>query len=84
MSRRFDWPGLIRAGLHGLGLEPRVFWSLTPVELRIMLGAERGAPPLTRARLAELAASFPDRGAEQMKGDEDGGTGSAGGAAGGA
>ncbi|WP_112309049.1 rcc01693 family protein [Pseudogemmobacter bohemicus] len=84
MSRRFDWPGLIRAGLYGLGLEPRVFWSLTPVELRIMLGAERGAPPLTRARLAELAASFPDTGADRMKGDENGGSGSAGGTAGGA
>ncbi|SEB59789.1 rcc01693 family protein [Rhodobacter sp. 24-YEA-8] len=84
MNRSFDWPGLIRAGLHGLGLEPRVFWSITPVELRIMLGAERGTPPLTRARLAELAASFPDRGAARMKGDENGGTGSAGGTAGGA
>ena len=84
MSRRFDWPGLIRAGLHGLGLEPRVFWGLTPVELRIMLGAERGAPPLTRVRLAELAASFPDGVGDRMKGDENGGTGSAGGTAGGA
>ena len=55
-----DWPGLVRAGLHGLGLHPDVFWRLTPVELRIMLGAEAAAPPLTRARLAELAAAFPD------------------------
>ncbi|NPD15369.1 phage tail assembly chaperone [Xinfangfangia sp. D13-10-4-6] len=81
MSRKFDWPGLIRAGLHGLGLEPAVFWALTPVELRIMLGAERGAPPLTRARLAELAASFPDRVQGSMKGVDDGGNGSAGGSA---
>lgn len=80
MSRRFDWAGLIRAGLHGLGLEPGVFWTLTPVELRIMLGAERGAPPLTRARLEELAASFPD----DIRGMKDGGTGSADGSAGGA
>ena len=84
MSRRFDWPGLIRAGLHGLGLAPAVFWGLTPVELRIMLGVERGAPPLTRARLAELAASFPDRMPDSMKGADDGGSRSAGRSAGGA
>ena len=60
MSGRLDWPGLLRAGLHGLGLTPAEFWALTPVELRIMLGAEAQAAPLTRARLAELAAAFPD------------------------
>ncbi|WP_404819055.1 rcc01693 family protein [Xinfangfangia pollutisoli] len=68
MSGRIDWPGLMRAGLHGLGLEPAAFWRLTPVELRIMLGAEQAALPLTRARLAELAAAFPDR----TRGDRDG------------
>ncbi len=31
-----DWRGLMQAGLHGLGLEPEVFWRLTPVELKIM------------------------------------------------
>lgn len=60
MSGRIDWPGLIRAGLGQLGLAPEVFWRLTPVELRIMLGAEAAAPPLTRARLEELAAAYPD------------------------
>ena len=55
-----DWRGLMQAGLHGLGLEPSVFWRLTPVELKIMLGREGLVPPLTRARLAELAAAFPD------------------------
>ena len=55
-----DWRGLMQAGLHGLGLEPAVFWRLTPVELKIMLGREGLVPPLTRARLAELAAAFPD------------------------
>ena len=55
-----DWRGLMQAGLHGLGLEPVVFWRLTPVELKIMLGREGLVPPLTRARLAELAAAFPD------------------------
>ena len=56
-----DWPGLMRAGLHGLGLAPDVFWRLTPMDLRIMLGAEAMMPPLTRARLEELARSYPDR-----------------------
>ena len=60
MAERIDWVGLMRLGLHGLGLTPEAFWRLTPVELRMMLGAERGAPPLTRARLEELAAAFPD------------------------
>lgn len=57
---RIDWPGLMRAGLHELRLTPSVFWQLTPIELRIMLGAEATAQPLTRARLEELAAAFPD------------------------
>lgn len=60
--RRIDWPGLMRAGMHGLGLTPDQFWRLTPAELRIMLGAEQAVPPLTRARLEELAAAFPDIG----------------------
>jgi uncharacterized phage protein (TIGR02216 family) len=60
MSGRIDWPGLMRAGLCQLGLAPEAFWRLTPVELRIMLGAEAAAPPLTRARLEELAAAYPD------------------------
>ncbi len=55
-----DWRGLMMAGLHGLGLRPAEFWGLTPAELRMMLGVEQAAPPLTRARLAELAAAFPD------------------------
>jgi uncharacterized phage protein (TIGR02216 family) len=45
-----------------LGLTPDQFWRLSPVELRIMLGAEAGVPPLTRARLEELAAAYPDQG----------------------
>lgn len=57
---RIDWPGLMRAGLHELRLPPEVFWKLSPVELKIMLGAENTAPALTRARLEELAAAFPD------------------------
>ena len=56
-----DWPGLMRAGLEGLGLAPEVFWRLTPMELRIMLGAEAMMPPLTRARLEDLARRYPDQ-----------------------
>lgn len=68
MSARIDWAGLMRAGLNGLGLAPDAFWRLSPVELRIMMGAEADAPPLTRVRLEELAAAFPDL----RKGAEDG------------
>ncbi len=55
-----DWAGLLRAGLFELRLTPDTFWRLTPIELKIMLGAENTAPALTRARLEELAAAFPD------------------------
>ncbi|MFN3282467.1 MAG: rcc01693 family protein [Tabrizicola sp.] len=67
-ARRIDWRGLLQAGLYGLRLEPAVFWRLTPVELRIMLGREGLVPPLTRARLAELAAAFPDARKEERDG----------------
>ncbi|MDH2327621.1 phage tail assembly chaperone [Cereibacter sp. SYSU M97828] len=62
-----DWSGLLRAGLFALRLTPEQFWRLTPMELRIMLGAEAANPPLTRARLEELARAFPD-----VKGPADG------------
>lgn len=65
-----DWPGLMRAGLYELRLAPEVFWKLTPIELRIMLGADKSAPVLTRARLDELAAQFPD----DTKGEAHGGS----------
>lgn len=67
---RLDWPGLMRAGMGHLRLTPEQFWRLSPVELRIMLGAEATSPPLTRARLEELAAAYPDQDkrAEQRKG----------------
>ncbi len=58
--RRIDWPGLMRLGLHRLRLSPQDFWRLTPLELRIMLGAETAAAPMTRSRLDELAAAYPD------------------------
>ena len=55
-----DWPGLLRAGLRGAGLRPAEFWALTPVELMVLLGREGGPAPLSRARLEELAAAYPD------------------------
>ncbi len=56
-----DWAGLMRAGLRGLGLTPEAFWRLTPAELAMMLGEGAGTPPLTRGRLEELAAQWPDQ-----------------------
>ena len=59
-AARFDWPALMRLGLRELRLTPRVFWRLTPMELMIMAGLEGQPAPLTRARLEELAARYPD------------------------
>ena len=55
-----DWPGLMRAGLRGLGMKPDEFWRLTPVELMLMLGRDQADTPLNRGRLNELARAFPD------------------------
>lgn len=63
-----DWPGLMRAGMRGLGLRPAEFWALTPAELALMLGVEASNPPLTRARLREMAARWPDRVVEPVPG----------------
>ncbi|MCV2880983.1 rcc01693 family protein [Actibacterium sp. XHP0104] len=57
---RFDWPGLMRAGLLGLRLRPEQFWALTPAELLMMLGHGQGPAPMGRARLDQLARAFPD------------------------
>lgn len=61
VARALDWDALMRAGMHGLRLLPEQFWSLTPGELLVMLGAERRPEPMTRDRLAELAAQYPDQ-----------------------
>ena len=61
MSGGLDWPGLMRAGIRGLGLRPDQFWALTPAELALMLGIHAGSPAMTRDRLTELAARYPDR-----------------------
>ena len=55
----FDWAGLLRAGM-ARGLAPREVWRLTPAELAFLLGKAGGPPGLTRARLEELAAAYPD------------------------
>ena len=61
-----DWPGLLRVGigparLGGLGLTPAEFWALTPAELALLLGIEPGkGAGMTRDRLAELVARYPD------------------------
>ena len=59
-QRGLDWPGLMRAGITGLGLKPAEFWALTPAELALMLGIEAGPRGMDRSRLAELAALYPD------------------------
>jgi uncharacterized phage protein (TIGR02216 family) len=66
-----DWSGLMQAGLRGLGLRPDQFWSLTPAELALMLGIEAGPPAMTRGRLAELAARYPDRPMTEPSGNKD-------------
>lgn len=67
MTVRMDWPGLLRAGVRGLGLAPAEVWALTPSELRLLLGPGSGLAPMPRARLDELLAAFPDG-----TGDSDG------------
>ncbi len=55
------WPVLMRAGLRDLGLRPGEFWSLTPAELAVMLGAGGRGGSLDRAGLDALLAAFPDK-----------------------
>lgn len=65
-----DWPGLMRAGMQGLGLRPAEFWSLTPAELALMLGVNPASAPMSRARLEVLARAWPDNG--KIQEDRDG------------
>lgn len=58
----FDWPGLMRLGMRGLGLRPAEFWALTPAELALLLGRDGlGGRALDRQGLDALARAFPDR-----------------------
>lgn len=61
-ARGLDWPGLMRAGMRNLGLKPVEFWDLSPGELALMLGVQFGRGTMTRARLNDLMAAFPDPG----------------------
>lgn len=61
MSKGFDWPALLRAGLSGLGLAPDAFWALTPSELQMMLGRGTGNAPMLSDGLAALMAAYPDK-----------------------
>ncbi|MGV6803710.1 MAG: rcc01693 family protein [Ruegeria sp.] len=67
----FDWPSLMRSGLHGLRLTPDQFWSLTPAELRMMLGQGGGMPAMNRAGLDALLEAYPDK----KQGERDDGSG---------
>lgn len=68
----FDWPALMRAGLHGLGLRPVEFWALTPAELRVMLGHTAGGGALRRGGLEALLRAFPDAAdAQDLRDDDD-------------
>lgn len=58
----------MRAGLHGLGLEPDVFWSLTPAELGLMLGNDTSRTPMLSDGLAALMAAYPDKKKERDDG----------------
>lgn len=63
----FDWPGLMRAGMAGLGLHPDQFWRLTPAELVVMLGDPAAVAPLARPALEALRRAWPDT--DTAKGD---------------
>lgn len=61
LPARFDWPGLMRAGITGLGLRPAEFWALSPAELALMLGRDLGgSPAMGRTRMSELMRAYPD------------------------
>jgi uncharacterized phage protein (TIGR02216 family) len=70
-ARGFDWAGLMRAGIHGRGLTPAVFWALTPAELMLILGPG-GPAPMGRAGLDALAARYPDNSPRGGEGSDDG------------
>ena len=54
-----DWRGLLELAL-ARGLRPAEVWALTPVEFALMTGRAAGPKPLTRDRLRDLEAAFPD------------------------
>lgn len=64
MNGGFDWRGLMRAAVRGLGMTPQAFWALTPAELWLMLGPEAADMPMGRSRLDELSRIYPDKGVD--------------------
>ncbi len=56
---QINWAALLRAAVQGGRMQPTDFWSLTPVELMMILGREQ-AQPLQRAGLDALLKAFPD------------------------
>ena len=56
-----DWQGLLRVGLHQLGLQPAIFWSLTPYELSVMAGTLTASDRFSRQTLTALSARYPDK-----------------------
>lgn len=77
-ARGLDWPGLMRVGMRGLGLRPAEFWALTPAELALLLGVEGAARAMTRDKLSELAARYPDRAPDKTVGGTGAGDGGLG------
>ncbi len=61
MAEGIDWPALMRAGMHRLGLRPDQFWALSPVELTLMLGSGAAISPLGRERLEELERLYGEK-----------------------
>ncbi|AVL54779.1 phage tail assembly chaperone [Roseobacter denitrificans] len=51
----------MRAGIQNLGLQPDVFWSLTPAEFRLLLGDATTSGPLLSDGLEALMDAFPDK-----------------------
>jgi len=57
----FDWPAMMRIGLHQLRLKPDELWQLTPLEFMVISGLEgRRSSVMTRADLMGLCTQFPD------------------------
>ena len=60
----FDWDMLMRFGLGALGLAPRDFWRMTPVEFDAAMKGRMGHfhedRAMTRSRLETLSKLFPD------------------------
>ena len=57
----FPWDEAIGFGLGILRLSPQAFWSMTPRELALAIGAATGATaPLRRSELSEMMTRYPD------------------------